>query len=694
MNCRILHESRGRLRVRLLGPAMTVARADILEAYLTGREGVRSVQVFDRTGDAVILYGEGRREDVIAALADFSYEENRALAPEHSSRAITREYEDRIALRVMGRFFKKLFLPAPVRTALAVVKAVGYVRAALRCLLVKRRLEVPVLDAAAITVSLLRGDSATASSVMFLLELGDTLEEWTHKKSVADLARTMSLNVDTVWRVDRDGQRTLAGVEQVAPGELVEAGTGNLIPLDGVVFSGEASVNQASMTGESVPVPKRKGSLVYAGTVVEEGRLVIEVTHASGSGRYDRIVSMIEESEKLKSASEDKASHLADRLVPWCFGGTLLTWLLTRNIDRAVSVLMVDFSCALKLSMPMAVLSAMKEAGNSRVSVKGGKFLEAVAEADTIVFDKTGTLTHASPRVARVIPFGGNDETEMLRLAACLEEHYPHSMANAVVQAARDRGLQHEEEHAEVSYIVAHGIASRIGGEKVVIGSYHFVFEDERVAVPEEERPLFDAIPADYSQLYLARGGKLCAVICIEDPLREEAARVLRDLRGLGLSKIVMMTGDSERTAASVAARVGVDEYYAEVLPENKAAFIRREHELGRRVLMIGDGVNDSPALSEADAGIAISDGAAIAREVADITIGVDDLRVLPVLRRLSAALMERIHRNYRFIISFNTALIVLGVLGILPPTGSALLHNASTIAISLQSMTALLPDT
>ena len=694
MNCRILHESRGRLRVRLLGPAMTVARADILEAYLTGREGVRSVQVFDRTGDAVILYGEGRRENVIAALADFSYEENRALAPEHSSRAITREYEDRIALRVMGRFFKKLFLPAPVRTALAVVKAVGYVRAALRCLLVKRRLEVPVLDAAAITVSLLRGDSATASSVMFLLELGDTLEEWTHKKSVADLARTMSLNVDTVWRVDRDGQRTLAGVEQVAPGELVEAGTGNVIPLDGVVFSGEASVNQASMTGESVPVPKRKGSLVYAGTVVEEGRLVIEVTHASGSGRYDRIVSMIEESEKLKSASEDKASHLADRLVPWCFGGTLLTWLLTRNIDRAVSVLMVDFSCALELSMPMAVLTAMKEAGNSRVSVKGGKFLEAVAEADTIVFDKTGTLTHASPRVARVIPFGGNDETEMLRLAACLEEHYPHSMANAVVQAAKDRGLQHEEEHAEVSYIVAHGIASRIGGEKVVIGSYHFVFEDERVAVPEEERPLFDAIPADYSQLYLARGGKLCAVICIEDPLREEAARVLRDLRGLGLSKIVMMTGDSERTAASVAARVGVDEYYAEVLPENKAAFIRREHELGRRVLMIGDGVNDSPALSEADAGIAISDGAAIAREVADITIGVDDLRVLPVLRRLSAALMERIHRNYRFIISFNTALIVLGVLGILPPTGSALLHNASTIAISLQSMTALLPDT
>ncbi len=693
MNCRILHESRCRLRVRLLATAMTVSQADILETYLTGLEGVRSAQVFDRTGDAVILYGEGRREDVVTALAAFSYEENRALEPEHSSRAITREYEDKIALRVMARFFKKLFLPAPVRTALAVVKAVGYVRAALGCLLVKRRLEVPVLDAAAVTVSLLRGDSATASSVMFLLELGDTLEEWTHKKSVADLAQTMSLNVDTVWRVDRDGQRSLVGVEQVALGELVEAGTGNIIPLDGVVFSGEASVNQASMTGESVPVPKRKGSLVYAGTVIEEGRLTIEVTHTSGSGRYDRIVRMIEESEKLKSASEDKASHLADRLVPWCFGGTLLTWLLTRSIDRAVSVLMVDFSCALKLSMPMAVLSAMKEAGNSHVSVKGGKFLEAVAEADTIVFDKTGTLTHASPRVARVIPFGGSDETEMLRLAACLEEHYPHSMANAVVQAARERGLQHEEEHTEVSYIVAHGIASEIDGEKVVIGSYHFVFEDEGVSVPEEERERFDSIPADYSQLYLARGGRLRAVICIEDPLREEAAQVLRDLRSLGLSKIVMMTGDSERTAASVAARVGVDEYYAEVLPENKAAFIRREHELGRRVLMIGDGVNDSPALSEADAGIAISDGAAIAREVADITIGVDDLRVLPVLRRLSAALMRRIHRNYRFIISFNTALIVLGVLGILPPTSSALLHNASTIAISLHSMTSLLPE-
>ena len=692
MNCRILHASRGRLRIRVIGPAMRLDMADVLEAYLTGLEGVQSVQVFDRTSDAIIRFREEARDRVCKALAAFSFEANLDRKPDHSSRAIEREYEDRIVLQLMGLIFSRVFLPAPVRTVIAVCKAAGYVRKAL-AVLAKGRLEVPVLDAAAITASLLRGDGNTAGSVMFLLKLGDTLEEWTHKKSVAELARTMALNVDKVWRVGADGQRESVPVGQVAVGELVAAGTGNLIPLDGVVASGEATVNQSSMTGESEPVLKRTGSLVYAGTVIDEGELVIEVTQPAGSGRYDRIVSMIEESEKLKSASEDKASHLADRLVPWCFGGTLLTWLLTRSVQRAVSVLMVDFSCALKLSMPLAVLSAMKEAGRNQVSVKGGKFLEAIAEAETVVFDKTGTLTHAAPRVAQVVPFGGNDEQEMLRLAACLEEHYPHSMANAVVRAAQERGLLHEEEHAEVSYIVAHGIASRIDGEKVVIGSRHFVFEDEGATVPAGEEERFRTLPPQYSHLYLARASVLCAVICVEDPLREEAAAVLSELHGLGIEKLVMMTGDSERTAAAVARQVGVDEYYAEVLPEDKAAFIRREHEQGRRVLMIGDGVNDSPALSEADAGIAISDGAAIAREVADVTILADDLRVLPQLRRLSEALMGRIRNNYRFILSFNTALIGLGVVGLLPPAASALLHNASTIAISLRSMTPLLPE-
>ena len=692
MNCRILHASRGRLRIRVIGPAMRLDMADVLEAYLTGLEGVQSVQVFDRTSDAIIRFREEARDRVCKALAAFSFEANLDRKPDHSSRAIEREYEDRIVLQLMGRVFSRVFLPAPVRTVIAVCKAAGYVRKAL-AVLAKGRLEVPVLDAAAITASLLRGDGNTAGSVMFLLKLGDTLEEWTHKKSVAELARTMALNVDKVWRVGADGQRESVPVGQVAVGELVAAGTGNLIPLDGVVASGEATVNQSSMTGESEPVLKRTGSLVYAGTVIDEGELVIEVTQPAGSGRYDRIVSMIEDSEKLKSASEDKASHLADRLVPWCFGGTLLTWLLTRSVQRAVSVLMVDFSCALKLSMPLAVLSAMKEAGRNQVSVKGGKFLEAIAEAETVVFDKTGTLTHAAPRVAQVVPFGGNDEQEMLRLAACLEEHYPHSMANAVVRAAQERGLLHEEEHAEVSYIVAHGIASRIDGEKVDIGSRHFVFEDEGATVPAGEEERFRTLPPQYSHLYLARASVLCAVICVEDPLREEAAAVLSELHGLGIEKLVMMTGDSERTAAAVARQVGVDEYYAEVLPEDKAAFIRREHEQGRRVLMIGDGVNDSPALSEADAGIAISDGAAIAREVADVTILADDLRVLPQLRRLSEALMGRIRNNYRFILSFNTALIGLGVVGLLPPAASALLHNASTITISLRSMTPLLPE-
>ena len=690
MKCKILHESAGRLRIHAEQGRMTLRQADILEAYLRRVNGVTEVAVYDRTCDAVIHF-HGAREEVVSALAAFSYETSAALAPEHSSRELNREYQDELVFAVGRRMFNKLFLPLPLRTALTVVRSAKYIRAGLSCLL-RRQLRVPVLDATAITVSMLRGDFETAGSVMFLLGVGDILDEWTHKKSVADLAGTMSLNIDKVW-LETDAGSVLVPVGDVQPGDRITVRTGGMIPLDGKVVSGEAMVNQASITGEPLSVRKTAGGYVYAGTVVEEGECCICVEKGAGSGRYDRIVHMIEESEKLKSDTEDKASHLADSLVPYSLGATALIWLLTRNPQRALAVLMVDFSCALKLSMPIAVLSAMREASAYHLSVKGGRFLEAVSEADTVVFDKTGTLTHAQPKVAQVVTFGGREENEMLRLAACLEEHYPHSMAKAVTAEAARRGLRHEERHSRVEYLVAHGISSSVDGEKVVIGSHHFVFEDEKCVIPAGDEAKFDALPEQYSHLYLAISGVLAAVICVEDPLRAEAREVIEGLRALGVSKLVMMTGDSDKTARAVAAAVGVDEYFSEVLPEDKANFIRAEHALGRKVIMLGDGVNDSPALSEADAGIAVSDGAAIAREVADITVGADDLYSLLILKRLSDALMARIHGNYRKIIGFNLMLIVLGVIGVLPPATSALLHNASTLAISLKSMTNLLEE-
>ena len=690
MKCKILHESAGRLRIHAEQGRMTLRQADILEAYLRRVNGVTEVAVYDRTCDAVIHF-HGAREAVVSALAAFSYEASAALAPEHSSRELNREYQDKLVFAVGQRMFNKLFLPLPLRTALTAVRSAKYIRAGLSCLL-KRQLRVPVLDATAITVSMLRGDFETAGSVMFLLGVGDILDEWTHKKSVADLAGTMSLNIDKVW-LETDAGSVLVPVGDVQPGDRITVRTGGMIPLDGKVVSGEAMVNQASITGEPLSVRRTAGGYVYAGTVVEEGECCICVEKGAGSGRYDRIVHMIEESEKLKSNTEDKASHLADSLVPYSLGATALIWLLTRNPQRALAVLMVDFSCALKLSMPIAVLSAMREASAYHLSVKGGRFLEAVSQADTIVFDKTGTLTHAQPRVAQVVTFGGREENEMLRLAACLEEHYPHSMAKAVTAEASRRGLRHEERHSRVEYLVAHGISSSVDGEKVVIGSHHFVFEDERCVIPAGDEAKFDALPEQYSHLYLAISGVLTAVICVEDPLRAEAREVIEGLRALGVSKLVMMTGDSDKTARAAAAAVGVDEYFSEVLPEDKANFIRAEHALGRKVIMLGDGVNDSPALSEADAGIAVSDGAAIAREVADITVGADDLYSLLILKRLSDALMARIHGNYRKIIAFNLMLIVLGVIGVLPPATSALLHNASTLAISLKSMTNLLEE-
>ena len=692
MKCTILHESPGRLRVHLQCPAMTLHQADVLEYYLRAVDGVSDVKVYDRTRDAVILYTSGRG-GVIAALASFSFPkaEGLALVPEHTPRALNREFEDKLAVTVMRRCVSKLFLPVPVTTALAVIRSIRYIKEGLKALW-HGRLSVAVLDATAVTVSLLRGDFSTAGSVMFMLRLGEILEEWTHKKSVADLAGAMSLNVDKVWLRVNDTE-VLVPVSDVQEGDCVVVRTGSMIPLDGKVVSGEAMVNQSSMTGESMPVPKRPGSPVYAGTVAEEGECVICVEKRSGGGRYDRIVRMIEESEKLKSTAEDKAARLADRLVPYTLGGTALTYLLTRNITKTLAVLMVDFSCALKLAIPIAVLSAMRESSGHHISVKGGRFLESVAKADTIVFDKTGTLTYAAPTVAQVVPFGGHREPDMLRLAACLEEHYPHSMANAVVEEARKRGLSHEEYHSQVQYVVAHGISSMVEGKKVLIGSAHFVFEDEGCTIPEGEQEKFDSLPAQYSHLYLCIAGELAAVICIYDPLRAEAKDAIRALHACGISKVVMMTGDNRRTAASVAEEVGVDEFYAEVLPEDKAAFIRREKAAGRMVIMIGDGVNDSPALSEADAGVAISTGAAIAREIADITIASEDLFELVTLRKISEALMGRIHRNYRFIVGFNLGLIVFGVAGLLPPTTSALLHNASTLAISLKSMTNLLPD-
>ena len=692
MKCTILHESVGRLRVHMHCAGMSLHQADVLEYYLRGVSGVREVRVYDRTQDAVVLY-EGQRQSVIAALAAFSFSEAEAmdLVPEHTARALNREFEDKLAVTVMRRCISKLFLPVPITSALAVIRSIRYIREGLKALW-HGKLSVAVLDATAVTVSLVRGDFSTAGSVMFMLRLGEILEEWTHKKSVADLAGAMSLNVDKVW-LQVGGTEVLTPVSDVQEGDLVVVRTGGMIPLDGKVVSGEAMVNQSSMTGESMPVVKRVGSYVYAGTVAEEGECVICVDKASGGGRYDRIVRMIEESEKLKSTAEDKAARLADRLVPYTLGGTALTYLFTRNITKTLAVLMVDFSCALKLAIPIAVLSAMRESSGHHISVKGGRFLEAVARADTIVFDKTGTLTHATPTVAQVVPFGGRKEAEMLRLAACLEEHYPHSIANAVVEEAKKRGLSHEEYHSQVQYVVAHGISSMVEGKKVLIGSAHFVFEDEGCHVPVGEEDKFATLPAEYSHLYLCIAGELAAVICIHDPLRREARAAVAALHECGFTNVVMMTGDNRKTAEAVAAEVGVDAVYAEVLPEDKAAFIHQQREKGHTVIMVGDGVNDSPALSEADAGIAISTGAAIAREIADITIASEDLFALVTLRRLGEGLMRRIHRNYRFIVGFNFSLIVLGAAGILPPTTSALLHNMSTLGISLRSMTDLLPD-
>ena len=690
MKCKILHESAGRIRVHLNCRRMTLHQADVLEYYLRNVDGVREVSVFDRTQDAVIVY-RADRAALVHALAAFSFDkaETMDLVPDHTTRKLNREFEDKLSWTVIRRVISKLFFPLPVTTALAIYHSIKYIREGLSALL-HGKLSVAVLDATAVTVSMVRGDFSTASSVMFMLRLGEILEDWTHKKSVADLAGAMSLNVDHVWLKTGETE-TLVPIGDIQAGDCVVVRTGSLIPLDGKVVSGEAMVNQASMTGESMPVPKREGSYVYAGTVAEEGECVVRVEKALGGGRYDRIVRMIEESEKLKSTAEDKASRLADRLVPYTLGGTILTYLITRNVTKMLAVLMVDFSCALKLSMPIAVLSAMRESSSHHISVKGGRFLEAVAQANTIVFDKTGTLTHATPTVVQVVPFGTRTEDEVLQIAACLEEHYPHSMANAVVQAAAAKGIRHDEMHSEVQYVVAHGIASQIGGEKAVIGSQHFVFEDEGCCIPTSECGKFDALPPEYSHLYLAIGGVLAGVICIADPLREEASEVLKQLRGLGIRKAVMMTGDNDRTASVIAKQVGVDHYYAEVLPEDKANFVEQEKAAGHTVIMLGDGINDSPALSAADVGIAISDGAAIAREIADVTIAADSLRELVILKSIANGLQKRTESNYRFIMSFNSTLIVLGAMGILPPATSALLHNASTLGVSLKSMTNLL---
>ena len=690
MKCKILHESSRRIRLRAEMRRMTMEEADQLEAYLAALPGVRQATVYERTCDMVILYREGRKQmlDGVAAFR-FDREAMVASTPENSGRALNRQYQEKLVNMVLFRAARVLFLPTPLQQLYTLFRSVRYLWHGARCLL-RGRLEVEVLDALSIGVSIVRNDYSTAASVMFLLRLGELLEEWTRKKSLGDLARCMSLNVDRVWLKTSDTE-VLVPITQVKAGDTICVHTGNVIPLDGRVLSGEACVNQASLTGESLAVRKAEGACVYAGTVVEEGECVILVEQQSGSGRYDQIVSMIEESEKLKSSTENRALALADRLVPYSLAGTALTYLLTRNATRAISILMVDFSCALKLSMPLAVLSAMRECGSYHITVKGGKYLEAMAKADTIVFDKTGTLTHATPTVARVVPFGGRDERSVLCVAACLEEHYPHSMANAVVKEALRRGISHEEMHSEVEYVVAHGIASRIDGEKVVIGSYHFVFEDEGCVIPAGEQERFDALPPEYSHLYLAMGGTLAGVICVADPLREEASAVLSSLRKLGISKAVMMTGDNERTAAVIAKEVGVDEYFAEVLPEDKARFVEQEKAAGRTVVMIGDGINDSPALSAADVGIAISDGAAIAREIADITIAADDLFELVLLKMIANGLLKRTDGNYRFVLGFNGTLIVLGAAGILPPATSALLHNLSTLGISIRSMTNLL---
>lgn len=691
MKCKILHTSAGRIRVHLCVNGMTLRQADVLEYYIRNIDGITDVKVYDRTADTVIFF-RGSNKRIIEALAAFSFEsaENEGLVPDHTSRVLNREFEDKLVMKVLLRFASKSFLPAPIRAGMAIIRSVRYISEGLKSLL-NGKLSVSVLDATAVTVSLVRGDFSTASSVMFMLGLGELLEDWTHKKSVSDLAGAMSLNVDKVWL--KNGEETLVSVSDVKEGDRIIVRTGNMIPLDGKVVEGEAAVNQASMTGEALPVRKVCGSYAYAGTVVEEGECVIEVEKVSGGGRYDRIVKMIEESEKLKSTAEDKASRLADRLVPYTLGGTVLTYMLTRNVTKTLAVLMVDFSCALKLSMPIAVLSAMRECNQYNISVKGGKFLEAAAKADTIVFDKTGTLTYAQPKVAKIVTFGNRAENDMLRLAACLEEHYPHSLANAVVEEAKARGLNHEEYHSKVEYVVAHGISSTVENRKVVIGSYHFVFEDENCRIPDGDEQKFADISDEYSHLYLAVSGVLTAVICISDPLRKEAKDAIKALHALGVKNVVMMTGDNEKTAAAVAREVGVDEYHAEVLPEDKAKFIREEKTAGRTVIMIGDGVNDTPALSEADVGIAINTGAAIAKEIANITISSEDLFEIVKLRELASALTKRIDRNYRFIVGFNFMLIVLGVAGFIQPTTSAMLHNMSTLGISLKSMTNLLPE-
>ena len=671
---------------------MTLHRADVLEAYLNHNDAIVHAAVYERTGDVVITY-TGRRSAAIAVLAGYKFDvaENDALVTSADSRRLNREYQDKMFDLVAGRCLRKLFLPAPLDAAYTAFRSIHFLWKGVRCVL-SRRLEVEVLDALSIGVSLLRGDFGTAGSVMFLLNLGSLLEEWTRKKSLDDLARSMALNVDKVW-VRSQGTEVLVPLTKVRSGDEVVVRSGNMIPLDGTVLEGEAMVNQAALTGEAMPVRKAEGSTLYAGTVVEEGECVFIAKAEGGSNRYDKIVTMIEESEKLKSSTENRALVLADKLVPWCLGATVVTYLLTRNATRAISCLMVDFSCALKLSMPLAVLSAMRECGSYHITVKGGKYLEALSKADTIVFDKTGTLTRATPQVVEVVPFSGCNEREVLQLAACLEEHFPHSMANAVVRAAKERGISHEEMHSEVEYIVAHGIASRVGGERVVIGSHHFVFEDEKCTIPAAEQQKFDALKPAYSHLYMAASGQLVGVICISDPLRPEAAAVLNGLRALGIRNTVMMTGDSERTAAAIAKQVGVDRFFAEVLPEDKANFVQQAKAEGHTVVMIGDGINDSPALSAADIGIAIHSGAAIAREIADVTIKADSLEELVALKAIANSLQKRVHANYRFVLTFNSALIALGALGILQPASSAMLHNLSTIGISLKSMTNLLPE-
>ncbi|MBQ7919038.1 MAG: heavy metal translocating P-type ATPase [Lachnospiraceae bacterium] len=690
MKFRIMHEIKGRMRVHIMQNQMSFKEADILQYHLSNQRFITMVKVYERNQDVVICY-TGEREQIIQLLRKFSYE--KVSVPEHvwqnSGREVNREYWDRLVQKVICRMLRKCFLPMSVRELIILGKSVKYVWEGIRSLS-KGRIEVPVLDATAIAVSVLRGDFATAGSVMFLLGIGEILEEWTHKKSVDDLARSMSLNISKVWLL-ADGKEILVDTEQIQPGDVVVIHMGNVVPFDGIVVEGSGAVNQASITGEALAVAKEEGGYVYAGTVLEEGELRIQVKETAGSNKYEKIVAMIEESEKLKSSMEGKAAHLADKLVPYTMLGTALVYLLTRNVTRALSVLMVDFSCALKLAMPISVLSAIRESSTYKITVKGGKFLELVQEADTIVFDKTGTLTNASPTVAQVIPFIEEEPKELLRIAACLEEHFPHSMARAVVNAAQAQGLTHEEKHSKVEYIVAHGISSMVDGKKVVIGSYHFVFEDEKCCIPEGTQSRFDNLPENYSHLYLAIEGKLAAVICIEDPLREEAAGAIKALKEAGFSKIVMMTGDSEKIARSVASRVGVDEYFAEVLPEEKARFVESERAAGRKVIMVGDGINDSPALSAADVGIAINDGAQIAREIADITIDAGSLNELVTLKHISNGLAKRVKGNYLSIVGINSALILLGIGGIVQPTTSALIHNTSTLAISLNSMKDLL---